>query len=51
MDRGTWQATVHGVAQVGHDLATKSRGLKEQKQLKRLANDPQAEQEIKEIHV
>ena len=21
MDRGTWQATVHGVARVGHDLA------------------------------
>ena len=51
MDRGTWQATVHGVAQVRHDLATKPRGLKEQKQLKRLVNDPQAEQEVKEIHV
>ena len=23
MDRGTWQATVHGVARVGHDLTTK----------------------------
>jgi len=23
MDRGTWQATIHGVARVGHDLATK----------------------------
>ena len=23
MDRGAWQATVHGVASVGHDLATK----------------------------
>ena len=23
MDRGPWQATVHGVARVGHDLATK----------------------------
>ena len=23
MDGGTWQATVHGVARVGHDLATK----------------------------
>ena len=23
MDRGTWQATVHGVARVGRDLATK----------------------------
>ena len=22
MDRGTWQATVHGVARVEHDLAT-----------------------------
>ena len=21
MDRGTWQATVHGVTRVGHDLA------------------------------
>ena len=42
---------VHGVARIRHDLATKPRGLKEQKQLKRLANDPQAEQEIKEIHV
>ena len=23
MDRGGWQDTVHGVARVGHDLATK----------------------------
>ena len=23
MDRGTWRATVHGVARVGYDLATK----------------------------
>ena len=23
LDRGTWQATVHGVARVGHDLVTK----------------------------
>ena len=23
MDRGAWQDTVHGVARVGHDLATK----------------------------
>ena len=23
MDRGTWQATVYGVARVGHDWATK----------------------------
>ena len=23
MDRGAWQATVHGVKSVGHDLATK----------------------------
>ena len=23
MDRGAWQATVHGVERVGHDLATK----------------------------
>ena len=22
-DRGAWQATVHGIARVGHDLATK----------------------------
>ena len=25
MDRGAWQATVHGVAGVGHNLATKER--------------------------
>ena len=24
MDRGTWQATVHGVAKVRHDLETKA---------------------------
>ena len=24
MDRGTWQATVHGVIRVVHDLVTKS---------------------------
>ena len=23
MDRGTWQATVHGIARVGYNLATK----------------------------
>ena len=23
IDRGAWQATVHGVAKVGHDLVTK----------------------------
>ena len=23
MDRGAWQATVHGVTRVGHDLMTK----------------------------
>ena len=23
MDRGAWQATVHGIARVGHNLATK----------------------------
>ena len=23
MDRGAWQATVHGIARVGHDFATK----------------------------
>ena len=23
MDRGAWQATVHGVTKVGHDLAAK----------------------------
>ena len=23
MDRGTWQAAVHGVTRIGHDLATK----------------------------
>ena len=51
MERGTWQATVHGVTQVGHDFTTKPRGLQEQKQVKRLVNDPQAEQEVKEIHV
>ena len=25
MDRGAWQAIIHGVARVGHDLATKER--------------------------
>ena len=25
MDRGAWRATVHGVARVGHNLATKQR--------------------------
>ena len=24
MDRGAWQAIVHGVARVGHDLVTKA---------------------------
>ena len=26
MDRGTWRATVHGVARVRHDLVTQDRG-------------------------
>ena len=26
-DRGAWQATVHGVARVGHDLATKEKEI------------------------
>ena len=26
MDRGAWRATVHGVARVGHNLATKPGG-------------------------
>ena len=26
MDRGAWEATVHGVARVGHNLATKPTG-------------------------
>ena len=25
MDRGAWQAIVHGIARVGHDLAAKQR--------------------------
>ena len=25
MDRGAWQATIHGAARVGHDLTTKER--------------------------
>ena len=27
MDRGAWQATVHGVTRVGHDLVTKERKI------------------------
>ena len=27
MDRGAWRATVHGVARVGHNLATKLRAF------------------------
>ena len=27
MDRGAWQATVHGVARVGHNLATKEKEM------------------------
>ena len=29
MDREAWQATVHGVARVGHDLATKPQQMNE----------------------
>ena len=31
MDRGAWQATVHGVARVGHDLAAKQQQQQEKK--------------------
>ena len=27
MDRGAWQATVHGVTRVGHDLGTKQQAM------------------------
>ena len=27
MDRGAWQATVHGIARVGHDLETKPQSV------------------------
>ena len=27
MDRGTWQATVHGIKRVGHNLVTKQQYL------------------------
>ena len=30
MDRGAWQATVHGAARVGHSLATKQQPLQAQ---------------------
>ena len=33
MGRGAWQATVHGVARVGHDLVTKPPPLLAQKPL------------------
>ena len=29
IDRGAWQATVHGIIRVGHDLATKKREIAE----------------------
>ena len=31
MDRGVWKATVHGVARVRHDLATKAPQLNNQR--------------------
>ena len=34
MDRGAWQATVHGVARVGHDLAAKQQQQQEKKKNK-----------------
>ena len=37
MDRGAWQATVHGVARVRHDLVTKPPppGIEKHKKMKR----------------
>ena len=32
MDREAWQATVHGVERVGHDLATKQQQQEKQQQ-------------------
>ena len=37
MDREAWQATVHGLARVGHDLVTKLPGSKIKK--KKLENN------------
>ena len=40
MDRGVWQATVHRVARVGHDLATKTNhhiSMKSSSQIRRLS--------------
>ena len=39
MDRGVWQATVHGVARIGHDLVTKTNhhiSMKSSSQVRRL---------------
>ena len=38
MDRGAWRATVHGIARVGHDLATKRDHLLKQCCLKEKLN-------------
>ena len=41
MDRGAWQAAVHGVARAGHDLATKPPPYRE--------NDEENEENINEF--
>ena len=35
MDRGAWWATVHGVARVRHDLATKQQQISAERKFKR----------------
>ena len=35
MDRGAWQATVHGVTRVRHDLATRERERERQRERER----------------
>ena len=35
MDRGAWQATVHGITRVGHDLVTKEREREREREKER----------------
>ena len=50
MDRGAWRATVHGVARVGHDLATREREIQQIRAIRYVHTREQDDKHFKRKH-
>ena len=50
MDRGAWRATVHEVARVGHDLATKEREIQQIRAIQYVYTRKQYDKDFKRKH-